>query len=75
MGTVSRFFEEGEEAFAHEDELDDCPYAFDTREGADWCAGFESAAWLDQRVMDWEDEDRRLDDPRRDQARNLNHGR
>lgn len=65
MPKLNRYFEEGEEAFAQDDELDDCPYPFDSGAGAEWCAGFEAAQYADMIESEGAREDRRLDNPHR----------
>ena len=68
MASVSRYFEQGEEAFALGDELDDCPHPLDSREGSQWCAGFESAQYADLIEAESALEDQRLDNPRHSQG-------
>lgn len=64
-------FDEGEEAFGQDDELDDCPYPMESTEGANWIAGFEAAAYENSTISN----DDAYNDPRRGQAADLNRGR
>ena len=59
------YFQEGEEAFGQEISKDDCPYPFDDSRGLYWCAGWDAAAYESCELVRGQQEDERLDDPRR----------
>ena len=73
MTTGRRYFDEGEQAFEDEKEMDDCPHALDSREGIEWCAGWEYAEHHNDMEVRGQEEDYRLDDPRHRQAEWLNY--
>lgn len=68
-------YREGMRAFDEEIGMDECPYDADSTFGILWAQGWESAAGLAEIEAEREQEDRRLDDPRHGQARDINRGR
>ena len=60
----AHYFQEGEEAFENDIDKDGCPYSFDDPLAQYWCAGWDSAEFVNDQENRSNQHDNRLDDPR-----------